>query len=186
MSTNAIIIARGWREFPDAVAGIDLDRAGLVVLDADRHGGPDGVAALAAFALPPHPIVRTPSGEHHIFRQPIPPLGNRTGNLPSGIDVRGASGWIVAPDSVRPDGARWEGDIIGPFRSGTIPLLPSQIVELIGSSEDQTPSPRVTSLKLPTWHEAIANRLKSVGVAFVVMPRGEINSDAGLNDVGNG
>jgi hypothetical protein len=166
-STNAILIGLWWREFPSALPAIELSRAGLVVLDADRHGGPDGVEALVALGeLPSHPIVLTPSGEHHVFRQPVPMLGNRTGNLPSGIDVRGAGGWIVAPGAVRPDGARWEGDIIGPFRSGTIPVLPGHIVELIGSSGSSGPSGlqtsrRVTSIDLPTWREALANHRKT-------------------------
>src|SRR5689334_10476202 len=36
-----------WRTYPHAAPGIELGRAGLVVLDGDRHvGGADGVAAL--------------------------------------------------------------------------------------------------------------------------------------------
>src|SRR5258708_3528831 len=34
-----------WRAHPAAIPGIALGRVGLVVIDADRHGGPDGVAA---------------------------------------------------------------------------------------------------------------------------------------------
>jgi hypothetical protein len=41
-----------WRRFPDAVAGVELGQAGLIVIDADRHGGPDGVTA---FKNPTHP-----------------------------------------------------------------------------------------------------------------------------------
>src|SRR5688572_18479619 len=35
-----------WDTYPDALPGIALGKAGLVVLDADRHGGPDGVQAM--------------------------------------------------------------------------------------------------------------------------------------------
>jgi Bifunctional DNA primase/polymerase, N-terminal len=65
-----------WDAYPDAVPGIELGRVGLMVIDADRHGGPDGVAALEALAaanapLPHGPITVTAGGGRHaIFRQP--------------------------------------------------------------------------------------------------------------------
>src|SRR6516162_6839558 len=38
-----------WAQFPDAVPAIVVGRAGLVVIDLDRHpGAPDGVAAFKA------------------------------------------------------------------------------------------------------------------------------------------
>jgi hypothetical protein len=74
-TTSAAQIEEWWRNWPDAVVGVPLARVGLVVIDADRHGGPDGVAALQAIELAPHPIVTTMSnGEHHFFRQPAPPI----------------------------------------------------------------------------------------------------------------
>src|SRR5262245_10303497 len=39
-------IEHWWRRFPNALPGIDLAKAGLIVLDGDRHGGPDGRVAL--------------------------------------------------------------------------------------------------------------------------------------------
>src|SRR5262245_58720353 len=55
-------VRQWWENAAAIVPGIELGRAGLVVIDADRHGGPDGVAALAALAgeqidWPVHPIV---------------------------------------------------------------------------------------------------------------------------------
>src|SRR5215212_7052572 len=44
-TTDPIIIREFWRQFPDSLPGLALGQAGLVVLDADRHGGPDGVRA---------------------------------------------------------------------------------------------------------------------------------------------
>src|SRR5262245_16741379 len=43
-------IRQWWNQWPDAIPGIELGRAGLVVIDEDRHGGPDGVAAMAELA----------------------------------------------------------------------------------------------------------------------------------------
>jgi Bifunctional DNA primase/polymerase, N-terminal len=77
-TTNRTTIEQWWRSWPEAFVGVALARVGLVCLDADRHGdGQDGVAALREIDLPPHPIDITISdGEHHLFRQPDPPIPN--------------------------------------------------------------------------------------------------------------
>jgi Bifunctional DNA primase/polymerase, N-terminal len=130
-STLAILAMDWWRQFPDAVPGIELEHAGLVVLDADRHGGPDGVATLAEVGdLPPHPIVKTAGGgQHHVLTQPSPPIVGRLGWRP-GIDLLGVGRFVVAPGSRRPDGARWEGEIAGP-----IPVLPDWVVESLSTKD---------------------------------------------------
>jgi hypothetical protein len=115
-STNPNTIRNWWHVWPGVVAGIALGRADLVVIDTDRHpGGEDGVAAFEVLVaqykeLNPHPVCQTAGGgEHHYFKQlPGMKLGNSSGELPSGIDVRGVGGFAVAPGAVRPDGARWK------------------------------------------------------------------------------
>ena len=99
----------------DAIPAVPCDD--FVVIDADRHGGPDGVTALAALVneykhWPDHPTVLTPSGgEHHYFGQPSSPIGNRTGKLPEGIDVRGGvGGFVIGLGAVLPDGSGWQLD----------------------------------------------------------------------------
>lgn len=144
------------RQFPDAVAGIELGRAKLIVVDLDRHGGPDGVAAFETLVarygdLPPHPEARTPGdGHHHIFSQPEGrTLGNRKGALPAGIDVRGAGGWIVAPGSVRSDGRRWAPvesapSLIDAYHKRVIPPLPQWLATIISATPDRPPVTRST------------------------------------------
>jgi Mrp family chromosome partitioning ATPase len=135
-----------WDKYPSAVPGIPLGRCGLVVLDADRHeGGPDGVTAYlrlkAALKIPRHPITHTAGGgTHHIFRQPSGhELGNSTGALPPGIDVRGCGGFIIGPGSMRADGA---GYVEGPvsltkaYCNGGIPEIPAALVNLINDTAD--------------------------------------------------
>src|SRR4051794_34459047 len=39
-------VAELWERHPGAMPAIDMGKAGMVALDGDRHGGPDGVAAL--------------------------------------------------------------------------------------------------------------------------------------------
>ena len=82
--------------------GIDLGKSGLFVIDADRHGGPDGVDAVAKIfadndaSLNAAPTIRTPSdGRHHYYRQPESgePLTNSDKRVRAlGINVRGVGG----------------------------------------------------------------------------------------------
>ena len=134
-----------WRRFPHAVPGIELGRSNLVIIDNDRHGGPDGVLAFESLVsaiitdpCSPHPITLTPgNGEHHVFRQRKEKrLGNRRGTLPLGIDVRGAGGWIVAPGAVRSDGRRYEPapgapSLVDAYKDKTIPTVPVWLIGCI-------------------------------------------------------
>jgi hypothetical protein len=176
-ATTDWVQIRGWFETHTyAVPGIELGRAGLIVIDADRHGGPDGVAALEELSakhggLPAGPVTITAGGGiHRIFRQPIgETLGNRRGSLPAGIDVRGAGGWIVAPGSVRPDGAMWaaaEGTALlaEAFQAGTIPIIPDWITALIlgkGSQSSSEGTGANSTSSPPEWSEAEEARIES-------------------------
>jgi hypothetical protein len=74
ISTFQIIV--WWSKWPCAMPGIPPGRCGKVVVDADRHGGSDGVALFheldrARGPFPAHPFNYTKSGgEHHWFCQP--------------------------------------------------------------------------------------------------------------------
>jgi hypothetical protein len=102
----------------DLMPAIDLEHAGLVVLDLDvgHADGVDGIAALNALCdrngeIPRCPVVRTPSGGAHLcLKQPSgrPPLGNSEGSLPDGINVRGAGGYVIGVGAVRDDGTFYE------------------------------------------------------------------------------
>jgi bifunctional DNA primase/polymerase-like protein/uncharacterized protein DUF5906/primase-like protein len=179
-TTDRKQIETWWKMYPGAVPGIELGRAGLIVIDADRHGGPDGVAALDALTmehngLPVGPVTNTAGGgKHHIFRQPNgETFGNRKGALPDGIDVRGNGGWVVAPGSVRPDGGMWFAavgtlSLADAFQAGTIPALPNWIAVLIREKGSQHQSgsfaktDRSTKSDSPlAWSEAEAARIVS-------------------------
>jgi AAA domain-containing protein/bifunctional DNA primase/polymerase-like protein len=143
-TSEAALIKAWWAQFPNALPAIELGRAGLVVIDLDRHpGSPDGVTAFKALrngqALPPQPATRTASnGYHLIFRQPSngePPLGNGRGNLPLGCDVRGRGGWIVAPGASCEHGT-WRAvkdrpSLASAYKSGSIPELPQWLRDII-------------------------------------------------------
>jgi hypothetical protein len=68
-SCDLEIVSAWWERWPDAVVGIDVGKARLVVIDADRHpGSPDGVAALPKLIGGPTMTLRSVST---ILRQPV-------------------------------------------------------------------------------------------------------------------
>jgi hypothetical protein len=133
-----------WNRFPWALPAIDLEKSDLVVLDGDRHGGPDGRSALRellrqqdGFNYRAAPTVITPNdGIHVYFGQNGHRLGNGEGDLPDGINVRGFGGYVICPYAILPDGRRYRGvdgtsDLVIAFRNGTIPHVPQHVVDLI-------------------------------------------------------
>lgn len=139
-----------WGVEPDALVGVPVKQLNKVIFDADspRDGRPDGVAPFQAFlesngGLPKGTvIIKTQSnGFHYVLGQPEGIiLGNGTGNLPNGVDVRGASGdggYIIAPGTqwTAPDGSirEWKEienspNLIDAHIAGTIPVVPEFLV----------------------------------------------------------
>jgi Bifunctional DNA primase/polymerase, N-terminal len=117
-----------------------------VVIDGDRHGGPDGVAAVEQL-IAEHklvaatiPTVTTPQdGRHYWFRQPTEgdPIGNSDKAVRDrGINVRGAGGYVIAPGAMLPDGRRYRRDAATPstieaLQDQAIPVLPPAIVAVL-------------------------------------------------------
>jgi hypothetical protein len=150
-TTSKNRIEQWWEQWPDALPGIDLGKAELIVLDGDRHPDDDGivrrdgVAALervfARHGIDPKsiPTVVTPGkGGHCYFRQPEgKPLGNKEGSLKGlGINIRGCGGFTIAPGATWLDGRRYGWDHRTPnfytaLRLGTIPVLPNALAELL-------------------------------------------------------
>lgn len=103
-TTDAAQIERWWAQCPDANIGIATGASGLVVLDPD---GPEGLAELktaSAGDLPRTLVSRTgrESGFHFIYRG----TGIKsTTKKDARLDVRGSTGYIVAPPSIHPSGA---------------------------------------------------------------------------------
>jgi hypothetical protein len=105
-STQEEQIRQWWDSYPAALPAIVVGRAGLVVIDCDRHpGGNDGIKAFNELVsanggnLANVPMTRTARGDANLFfKQPTgEPLGNGRGELPDGIDVRGMGGSVSAP-----------------------------------------------------------------------------------------
>jgi hypothetical protein len=131
-------IKKWWVQWPDSLPGIDLAKIGIVVLDGDRHGGPDGVEGLSRL-LREHnldtaamPMVITQSnGRHAWFKQPTDgePLGNRDKAIrDAGINVRGCGGYVIAPGTRMSDGREYKRcpgtpSTLEAFQQGNIPVL---------------------------------------------------------------
>jgi hypothetical protein len=148
-TTNTAKIREWWERWPDA--GVGWPQGQTITVDADRHGGPDGVAELAKLlngSGQGHPIVDTAGGgEHHIFLMPAGmELGNREGALKGrGINIRGKNGFIVAPGTLRPDGKLWRARAGTPgvataLQNKVLPELPKVIVDLILADTHKPPT----------------------------------------------
>jgi hypothetical protein len=149
--TRATNTANGIKYFWDTrgancVPAVAMGKCGLITVDLDVKGKFDGVAAFDDLLnrhseLPRCPATRTPSGGYHlIFRQPSDraPLGNGTGALQPGIDVRGHGGYIVASGSVMSDGTFYEPvagwpDLPEAYAANAIPVIPNWLVRIIGT-----------------------------------------------------
>src|SRR5262245_60741993 len=73
-TAEAATIRTWWAHYPRAVPALNLAACGLVVLDGDRHGSTDGVAALrdllrqqSGLALRDVPMVHTPRAGVHCY-----------------------------------------------------------------------------------------------------------------------
>jgi Bifunctional DNA primase/polymerase, N-terminal/AAA domain/Primase C terminal 2 (PriCT-2) len=112
-------IKRDWRRWPDANIGIPTGAEnGFFVVEADtvKGHGKDGIASLKDLEakhtkLPNTLMAESPSGSiHYYFNHPRNgiKIKNSTSEIAPGVDVRGDGGMVVAPPSIRQDGAyRW-------------------------------------------------------------------------------
>ena len=111
-TTNTAQLEAWWRACPTANIGIATGASGLVVLDAD---GPEGLAQLHILAAPhgglPKTLVQRTGrvdGLHFIYRL-APGMAPVKSSSIKGekLDVRGSTGYIVAPPSLHPTGAQY-------------------------------------------------------------------------------
>jgi hypothetical protein len=87
---------------------------GLIVIDADNHGGEDGVAAFAVLCSaqpwePPFliPCVRTPRNGAHWYFKRRSDLGNTKSQLAPAIDVRD-NAYVIAPGTKMANGGAYQ------------------------------------------------------------------------------
>lgn len=109
-STDEAVVRAWWKRHPAALVGMPTgSRSRLAVLDLDRHSETsDGIAALADMGLTPEDltfcIAKTAGGGLHLYFEYVEGVTNRAKHLPSGMDIRGEGGYVIAPGSIFPDG----------------------------------------------------------------------------------
>ena len=170
-TTDPDQIKKWFKQWPDALPAIDLSKSRLIILDGDRHGGPDGVAAaeqlfaersLNVVAIPT--IITPQDGRHYWFMQPTEgePLGNSDKPIhDKAINVRGAGGYVIAPGTRLPDGRQYKRDPSTPsaleaVQTGTVPVLPPAIVKLLrgnGGPSAEMPLHNGATYSPTSWRE---------------------------------
>lgn len=104
--------------------GIDCDKSGLLVFDADsyKEAAGDLSELLSWDDRETVTSITQGGGEHLIYDRQGKPYGNSTKGLPPGIDIRGVGGYIVAVPSIGKSGRRYQYEEA--YRPSQIPLLP--------------------------------------------------------------
>jgi Bifunctional DNA primase/polymerase, N-terminal len=143
-STDLSVIEEWWQLWPQALPGIVLEHYGRVVVDCDRHGGPDGVAAFEALGpFPPHPIVRTAgNGEQHYFMQTDPPITYAV--FAEAIEMLGVGRFVVAPGA---GGYELIADV------AVTPPLPEVFRTKVKRAHNRSPSVRLEGTRVSVVHE---------------------------------
>lgn len=146
-----------WRKHPSANLGIVCGKtSGIFILDVDvKTGGIENLDLLESEygSLPDTLIAQTGGGgRHYFFKFPSGGLGNSTGQLPSGLDIRGEGGQVAVHPSVHESGRTYEWQ---DFEPGEIEIAeaPAWLLDLIrdkasssrnGSVDNDGPIPEST------------------------------------------
>ena len=187
-SSSGYQIDEWWRMWPNALIGMPCRQNGTIVIDADRHGGEDGVELIAAwfrqyeFDSMTVPCIGTPNqGYHFMFRRPLS-LGATKGRLASGVDVRDRA-YVIAAGSRLPNGreyALWNGTpamLAEGLRSRAILEPPEWLLAML-RKETKLTRPR----KIHTDYDSVSAevltmpRLKGIVLKVAMAPVGERNS----------
>lgn len=139
-------IAHWWNRADWNVGLVCGQISNLVCIDVDfRHHGTGALAKLeATYGTLATAEVATPNGVHLWFSHPGVRIPNSAGLLGPGLDVRADGGFVVAPPSVRDDGAyAWSGRTL--LEESDMAPLPTWLVRLL-----TTPAPQSANLLPPT------------------------------------
>ena len=141
-------IRRWWEQNPEAGIGLATgdrldDGTFLFVVDLDRHDpAHDGIELFddleaAHSTVGDGPTALTGGGGVHRFLRSATQRTNARGNLPRGIDVRGAGGFVVLPPSSHKSGSRYEWEIDFELGSFPIPAAPEWLERILDGELDE-------------------------------------------------
>jgi P4 family phage/plasmid primase-like protien len=109
-SADAEQVRRWHAQWPDCNWGVSTGASGLVVVDVDSDRGGDAtIEALEVKlgTLPRNCVAKTGSGYHVYLRAPTGGDPVKSGSPGTGVDVKAHGGYVVAPPSTHPNGARY-------------------------------------------------------------------------------
>lgn len=109
-TTNSDQIRQWWADTPDANIGVATGQiSGIWVVDIDGEAGLTSLRQLAAVGheLPHSTAAGTGKGTHHYYRLPAGQQVKSRAAVWPGIDIRADGGYVIAPPSVHPSGARY-------------------------------------------------------------------------------
>lgn len=117
-------IREWWQRWPRANIGLHCGGSGILALDADEYKNSYAGSGLAAGDQETVTSLTGSGGTHLLYAMPDGVrLGNATGKLPAGIDIRGWGGYIVLPPSLHPNGNRYAWELsYGPHEIAMLPL----------------------------------------------------------------
>ena len=111
-TVDARIITGWWSDRPDCNLAVATGAiSDLFVLDIDGLDAEAGLSILEKEfgSLPPSVELITARGRHVWFRYPTDvQVPNSAGKIAPGCDIRGSSGYVLAPPSIHPSGRRYE------------------------------------------------------------------------------
>jgi len=156
-------ICKWWNVNAHLLVAIDLAKSNLLIIDGDRHGGPDGVVEVEKIFvehganLTVAPGIETPtSGRHYYFTQPDgDPLGNGDKAVRHlGINIRGVGGYVIAPGTMRTDGTYYKQmagtpEFFEALCYSLIPPLPQFFIDLLRSQDKPRDKPQDDPLGEP-------------------------------------
>ncbi len=160
-------------------------RSDVIVIDLDRKGGVDGLAALRALGEVPDTLaVATPTGGFHLyFKHPGFRIGNSASVIGPGIDVRGDGGYVVLPPSPHKVGGHYE------WIDQNVPIadLPGWLVTLLSSGARRTLKPRLVKRDrlqkvAKSWKRAKSAAKQEMGEALERVCNGESFAPPGERD----
>ncbi len=150
-TTDAEQIRQWWHWWPNAGIGIDCGKSGIITLDKDSYkdiyAGDD-----LHIDAPTVTAITGGGGQHLYFRMPTgKQYGNATGNLPKGIDVRGAGGYVVVAPSLHNSGRRYAYAPGQSFADIELAPLPQSLIELLDAPQTPKADPVIfTGGPIPT------------------------------------
>lgn len=139
-TTDTEQIRRWWLQYPLANIALHCGPSGIIAIDLDSYKEDyTGDDLLTLMDRQTTTSLTGNGGEHLLYRMPATEhFGNRTGQLPSGIDIRGFDGYIVLPPSLHPTGKRyaWE-EGYSPDKMPPQPL-PEKLYRLLKAAQPTT------------------------------------------------